>query len=237
MKRKPLERRLEIALELLERYQGEKRWRERSEPLDALILTLLSQNTNDRLRDQAYQRLRERFPTWSAVLAASREQVEAEIQIAGLSRQKAERMLAILNWVQEQFDELSLRELENVSDDDAIARLCSQKGIGIKTAAVTLMAALGRDLCPVDTHVHRIAQRLGWVPASASAVKTFELLRPHVPAGRGHSLHMNLLQFGRTICQARKPCCGTCFLFEECVWEGKPRDKNEPSRPEEANES
>ncbi len=225
-----LTQRLKTALRLLEKHQGKKDWPGPSDPLDSLMLTLLSQNTNDHLRDKAYQRLRERFPTWQDVLAAPVGQVETAIRLAGLSRQKAPRMQAILRWIQREFGELSLAKLNELSDDEALNLLTSQKGIGIKTAAVVLMFALGRDLCPVDTHVHRTTGRLGWVPADISAEKTFARLRPHVPRGHGHSLHMNLLQFGRTICHARKPLCAECFLWDECVWEGKSARRAEMNR-------
>jgi len=185
------------------------------------MLTLLSQNTNDNLRDKAYTKLRRRFPRWEQVLRAPENKIEEAICIGGLSQQKAARMKAILAWVKKEFGSLSLEDLGEKDDESALELLTSQKGIGIKTAAVVLMFALGRDLCPVDTHVHRMAGRLGWVAPNISAEKTFEVLRPHVPKGRGYSLHMNLLQFGRTICQARKPLCGRCFLYDECRWEGK----------------
>jgi endonuclease-3 len=209
------------ALKLHEKHQGEKPWPGPSDPLESLIVTLLSQNTNDTLRDRAFRRLRERFPQWEDVVSASQTQVEEAIRIAGLSKQKAARMQVLLRWIRETFGDYSLAALDEMGDDQAIELLTSQKGVGIKTAAVVLMAALGRDLCPVDTHVHRISRRLGWVEDGVSAEKTFWRLRPHVPEGRGHSLHMNLLQFGRTICQARKPACVECFLWDECEWEGK----------------
>ncbi|MCX6640589.1 MAG: endonuclease III [bacterium] len=217
----PLSSRLQLALQLLEVNQGVKSWSGPVDALDILILTLLSQNTNDNLRDRAFRSLRLRFPRWEDVLAAPAQDVEAAIRNAGLSRQKAERMQALLRWVQSTFGGFDLARLQETSNDEAIELLMGQKGIGIKTAAVTLMVAFGRDLCPVDTHVHRISQRLGWVSASISAEVTYAALKPHLPPGKGYSLHMNLLQFGRTICRARKPICQRCFLWDECVWEGK----------------
>ncbi len=217
----PLKKRLKTALDRFERHQGPKAWPGPSDPLNSLMQTLLSQNTNDSLRDQAFQRLRKRFETWEEVLAAPVGEVEEAIRIAGLSNQKAQRMQTILKWVKQQFGRLSLSGLSEMDDENALKLLTGQKGVGIKTAAVVLMASFGRDLCPVDTHVHRISRKLGWVDDSATAEKAFWLLKPNVPEGKGHSLHMNLLQFGRTICQARKPLCGECFMRDECVWEGK----------------
>jgi endonuclease-3 len=136
-------------------------------------------------------------------------------------------MQEILRWVEAEFGALSLAALENFDNDAALKLLTSRKGIGIKTAAVVLMATMGRDLCPVDTHVHRISKRLGWVNDNTTAEKTFWRLKPSVPGGKGHSLHMNLLQFGRTICHARKPDCGHCFMWNMCVWEGKDERNDE----------
>jgi endonuclease-3 len=220
-KNRILSERLRQTVELLERHQGEKVRDGSPDPVDVLMLTLLSQNTNDALRDRAFARLRRRFPRWSDVQAAPTEQIEEAIRTAGLSRQKAVRMKEILGWMQAEFGDISLKPVEKLETDRALELLKSRKGVGIKTAAVVLMIAWGRDLCPVDTHVHRISRRLGWVPETATAEKTFELLKPHVPVGKGYSLHMNLLQFGRTVCLARKPLCGDCFLYDECEWEGK----------------
>jgi endonuclease-3 len=216
-----LPQRLQKALLLLETHQGVKSWPGFSDPLECLALTILSQNTNDRLRDIAFDRLKKRFPEWEQVMQAPVEQVQETIQIAGLSRQKSARLQEVLRWIKVRFEELSLEALQELSNDEAMELLTSRKGIGVKTAAVVLLVALGRDLCPVDTHVHRLAGRLGWVPPSTNAEKTFQLLQPAIPRGGGYSLHMNLLQFGRTICQARKPLCLQCFLWDDCPWEGK----------------
>lgn len=223
----PLTRRVKAALKLLEKHQGVKTWPGPSDPLDSLMLTILSQNTNDRLRDRAYEALRRRWPTWKQVMNADREELAGVIHIGGLSWQKAGRMKEVLHWVQDRFGKLSLNDLQDMSDDEVIALLTTQKGVGIKTATVVLMFALGRDLCPVDTHVHRIAGRLGWAPPKASPEKVFWILRPAVPKGKGLSLHLNLLQFGRTICHARNPECGMCFLYDLCVWPGKAARKLE----------
>ncbi len=222
-----LKARLQKTLDLLEEHQGVKKWPGPSEPLDSLMLTILSQNTNDALRDRAYENLRSRFPSWSQVLSAPVEEVERAVRVAGLSRQKAARMQEVLRWVQSEYGEFSLRKLDKMDDDTALKLLTGQKGVGIKTAAVVLMATLGRDLCPVDTHVHRIARRLGWVDDHLSAEKTFRRLRPHVPSGKGYSLHMNLLQFGRNLCHARKPECERCFLRRECAWVSRDAERRD----------
>lgn len=191
------------------------------DPLDELITTVLSQNTNDHNRDIAYRRLRETFPAWQDVMEADVDAVQEAIRPAGLSKQKSERILAILRWARETFGSLTLKPLEDLSDDEAIDLLTTQKGIGVKTAAVVLAFAFNRDLCPVDTHVHRIARRLGWVSDKATAEATFRAIRPYMPKGNAHPFHLNLLRFGKNICTARRPRCKNCPLRDDCTWEGK----------------
>jgi endonuclease-3 len=207
----------------LERFQGEPRWPGPSDPLDSLVRTLLSQSTNDNNRDLAYDRLRSRFPTWGEVMEAPRAAVADAIRPAGLGNQKSERLIDMLRWIEAEFGSLDLGFLHEMPVDEAFERFTRVKGIGVKTVAVVLMFACGRDVFPVDTHVHRIVRRLGLVPDKSDAVKTFELMAPLVAPGKSYSLHMNLLRFGRTVCMARKPTCPECPLYDLCKWPEKPR--------------
>ena len=206
---------------ILEHTQGEPKWRGPSDPLDDLVRTLLSQSTNDNNRDLAYGRLRERFPTWREVMEAPREQVEEAIRPSGLGNQKSGRMIEMLRWIDREFGGLDLGFLHEMPVEEAFERFTVVKGIGVKTIAVVLMFACGRDVFPVDTHVHRICRRLGLVPESADAVKTFRLMAGLVPPGKSYSLHMNMLRFGRTVCTARKPRCPECPLYKVCPWPEK----------------
>lgn len=214
-------KRAEKATRLLEAKFGEPRWEGKSDPLDSLVKTVLSQNTNDNNRDLAYARLRERFPAWRDVMVAPREEVVEAIRPAGLGNQKSGRLIEILRWVDETYGELSLDFLHKMPTDEAIETFTKLKGIGIKTIAVVLMFACGRDVFPVDTHVHRISRRLGLVPQGADAVKTYHLMAPLVPEGKSYSLHMNLLRLGRTVCTARNPTCRKCPLHDLCPWPGR----------------
>ncbi len=199
---------------------GVPEWR-RKDPLDELMLTILSQNTNDRNRDNAYHNLRELYPTWRDVMLTDVENIESAIRTAGLSKQKSKNMKNALLWVNNHFGNLSLEDIRDMTDDEAIVLLTSQKGVGIKTAAVMLAFSLDRDLCPVDTHVHRIALRLGWVKEKTNAVNTFKQLREVIPKGKASTFHLNLLRFGREICNARSPKCGACPLYNVCKWKQK----------------
>lgn len=206
---------------ILESVMGEPRWRGPSDPLDSLVKTILSQSTNDNNRDLAYSRLRERFPTWRETMEADRKEIAEAIKPAGLSNQKSARLVDILRWIKKTYGELSLDVLHEMPTEEAFDTLTTLKGIGVKTIAVVLMFACGRDVFPVDTHVHRIVRRLGLVHNKTDAVKTFHLMAPLVPSGKSYSLHMNLLSFGRTVCTARNPRCLECPLYQLCRWPDK----------------
>lgn len=156
-------------------------------------------------------------PNWEAVRTADSGRLEETISVCGLQQSKAATIQRVLDWLHEQREDYRLEPLlEDCTPGEAVGRLASVKGIGDKTAAVTLMESRQVDLCPVDTHVHRICQRLRLVPPSSSRNKTFRALQPLIPDGKGHSLHHNLLTFGRSICTARNPSCDTCFLQKLC---------------------
>ena len=186
------------------------------DPLSNLILTVLSQNTNDKNRDQAYNRLTERFPIWEQVMEADVKKIEKAIRPGGLAKQKSERIKNILKWIHQEYGSLNLDNLCAMNPREAIEKFCQLKGIGVKTISVVLMFSCGIDIFPVDTHVHRICRLLGLVPKNATAEKTFWLMQPHVPDGKSFSFHINLLMLGRTICLARKPRCEKCPISSFC---------------------
>ncbi len=186
--------------------------------LDSLMLTVLSQNTTDINRDKAFVQLRHRFPTWDDVLNAPVETVEDAIKIAGLGKQKSRTIKNFLVWLQAEYGELSLEFIHDLETTEALELLCQHKGIGIKTACVTLSFACGREVFPVDTHILRISKRLGLVPSNCSAEKAHKVLPPIIPEGKAYPFHMNLIYFGRQICNARKPLCEKCPLTEHCLY-------------------
>jgi endonuclease-3 len=186
-------------------------------PLDNLMLTILSQNTNDVNRDKAYQMLRARFPTWENVMEADLADITNAIRIAGLANQKSQRIQAILAWIYTHYGALNLDFICDLDPQDAIDTFCHLKGIGIKTIAVVLAFSCGVDIFPVDTHVHRLCNRIGLVkPQTKSAEQTFHLMQDRVPEGKAYSFHINLIRHGRTICKARKPLCPKCSLNTLC---------------------
>ncbi|MDZ7270634.1 MAG: endonuclease III [candidate division KSB1 bacterium] len=201
---------------LLEKTFGEPKWTGPRDPLDVLIRTILSQNTNDRNRDLAYEALRARYPRWDEVLAAPTAEIASTIRPAGLSNQKSVRIKELLTWIKQTYGALDLRSICQQPTEHVVDLFLQRKGVGIKTISVVLMFACGRDIFPVDTHVHRICMRLGLVPPGATAERTHHLMQPLVPKGKAYSLHMNLLRLGRTICRARKPLCALCPLQAIC---------------------
>ncbi len=188
----------------------------RLEPLEELVLTILSQSTTDRNRDRAWEALRERYPVWDSLRRVPRPELETTIRVAGLATQKATAIQAVLERLHSEVGRPSLDHLADMSDDEGLAYLSSFKGVGVKTAACVLCFALGRPVLPVDTHVHRIATRLGWVPPRANSVSAHQTLNRQVPEEIRFSLHMHLIQLGRDICTARRPSCERCPLADTC---------------------
>ncbi len=212
---KPAQRTALITARLEEAF-GEPLRQTGEDPLATLILTVLSQSTNDRNRDLAFARLRAAFPAWEAVSQAEPEAIAAAIRPAGLANQKSVRIRDILRWIQATYGTLDLTFLCSQDPLEVQSTFMQLKGVGIKTISVVLMASCGADVFPVDTHVHRICQRLALVPPHVNAEKTHVLMQPLVPDGKSYSLHMNLLKLGRSICHARKPDCGRCPIALWC---------------------
>jgi endonuclease-3 len=188
-----------------------------------LIATILSQNTNDRNSYRAYAELRRRFPTWQHVAAAPLTDVRAAIRVGGMARQKAVRIKETLAAVRRRYGRFDLSALRRKSNEQVMAELTSLNGVGSKTASCVLLFSFGRDVFPVDTHIHRICTRLGLVKGAATPEKTYEQMKPLVPKGKSYSFHTNLIRFGRAICRSAHPRCDVCPLFEECVYEQKSR--------------
>jgi len=193
-------------------------------PLDMLVATVLSQNTNDKNSHQAYTSLRRRFPSWGALEKAPLRSIRSAIRHGGMARTKAPRIKKLLTKVRSLGGgRHTLSWLNGLSDDGAIERLTQLDGVGVKTASCVLLFSLGRDVFPVDTHVHRICRRLALVPRCPNPEMTFQRMRALVPRGKAYSFHTNLIRFGRKICRSNNPSCGICPLFDECTFEGRRR--------------
>ena len=202
--------------------------RKKSQPLDSLIATLLSQNTNDRNSYRAWLSLRRQFPSWARVHQAPWRAIAKAIEVGGLKNQKALRIKLILGTILKQRGSFTLDFLKQMSDEEVMKYLLAMKGVGSKTAACVLVFSLGRDVFPVDTHIHRICNRLAMVK-TRSAGETFEAMKSRFPRGKGYSFHVNLIHFGRQTCRSNNPLCGQCVLFDECVYPQKHRDARTPA--------
>jgi endonuclease-3 len=198
------------------------------DPIAELVLTVLSQSTNDRNRDVAYLRLRKRLPTWEQVRDAPVAHVEEAIRPGGISKVKSARIQAILRAISA--EELArdtapaaadggfgaLRWLARVPIEQARAYLVSLPGVGRKTAACVLLFAYGLRDVPVDTHVSRVGTRLGLLRAGAPFAELHDQMLALTPPGQELELHVNLLRHGRRTCHARAPACGECALARMC---------------------
>jgi endonuclease-3 len=203
-------------VERLSALYGEPVWRPHGDAMTELVLTILSQNTSDTNSGRAFIRLRLRFATWEELLAADASQIEAEIAVGGLARVKAPRIKAILEEVWQRCPSFDLSFLREMPLDEAKEWLRSLPGVGPKTAACVLMFALGRPALPVDTHVHRVAQRLGLVPVKAGAAQSHDPLEAMLTPEDVYPFHISLIKHGRRLCRAQRPLCPQCPLLDGC---------------------
>jgi endonuclease III len=202
------------------------------DPLDLLIATILSQNTNDNNSFKAFRNLKTCYDSWDLLIGVKRTSVEKLIRVAGLGRAKSEAIKNVVAKLCEERGEVSLSHIEKMTDTEAVAELTRYKGVGVKTASCVLLFALGRNICPVDTHVHRTVNRIGIV-SGKTPDKTFASLNSDFPAETAHSFHTNLIRLGREICLPTKPRCGICPLVKICLFPAKDRaEKREGKKRE-----
>jgi len=223
--RSPDKRRARAIRDRLRAFYGRPRNEPHHAPLDELILTVLSQNTNDRNRDVAYTRLRARFPgtgtsspDWKAVAEAPVADVEEAIRPGGISRVKSRRIQAMLGAIEAEQGSLDLEPLATAPREEAIELLERLPGVGRKTAACVLLFSFDRPELPVDTHVYRVASRLGLIRPKASFEEAHDTLLRLVDPEDVYELHVNLIRHGRRICSARNPRCGECPLLSLCPY-------------------
>lgn len=193
-------------------------------PVDALIATILSQNTNDKNSYQAYNNLKNKYNSVKELADAPRSEIENVIRVAGLGRQKAASIKNFLTMLKRKNSRLNLNYIKKMSDNEILADLTSINGIGVKTASCVLLFSLDRNICPVDTHVHRTLNRIGLVKTKAPE-RTFEQIKSILPDGIAHQFHTNLIKLGREICKPGKPLCSVCPLLKECDFKSKNMDR------------
>ncbi|HEX2051577.1 MAG TPA: endonuclease III [Actinomycetota bacterium] len=209
-------RRVRAVYRRLVAQHGEGKPRQPQPIVDELVGTVLSQHTSDVNTERAFASLRARFGAWDDVADAPVDDVADAIRAGGLARIKAPRIQAILREIRGREGTIDLSRLDELDDADVDAYLRSLPGVGPKTAACVLTFSMGRAAFPVDTHVHRVTRRLGWIGERTSAEAAHDELTPRVPPELRYPLHMALIVHGRTICTARMPKCSACSVFDFC---------------------
>jgi endonuclease-3 len=212
--KRPDRRRVRAIRDRLRAAYGKPVERPHRAPVDELILTVLSQNTNDRNRDVAYARLTARFPSWEAVREAPVEEIEDAIRPGGLAPTKAVRIKEILH----ELGDDDLAGLASEPLDQARERLIELPGVGRKTAACVLLFSFGRPDIPVDTHVYRVGTRLGLFRPGASLEEAHDEMLRLVDPEDAYEIHVSLIRHGRRTCTARNPRCDDCPLLSLCPY-------------------
>ena len=196
------------------------------DPVDMLIGTILSQNTNDRNSYKAFTRHKEKFKSWEEVALQSRDKIESVIRIAGLGKQKSKAIKNFLTSILKTHGQISLEYFNQMSEMQILGELTGYPGVGTKTAMCVLLFSLRRNVCPVDTHVHRTVNRIGIVNTKIPD-KTSSLLNRDFPKNIAHQLHTNLIRLGREICKPAAPNCSFCPLLKICLYPHKNLSKKQ----------
>lgn len=207
---------IEEVIELLEQGYGRRDWEREGEPVDVLIRTILSQNTSDRNSARAFDSLKASFDSWEAVASSPVECIAQAIKSGGLFRIKAVRIKQLLQQIEEEQGRINLDCLKSQTMTEAEDYLMHLPGVGYKTARCVLLFSLGKPSLPVDTHVFRVAKRLGLIDSRASIGKAHVLLQTQVPPSRAYQFHVHMIEHGRQICRARQPYCSRCLLRVAC---------------------
>jgi endonuclease III len=185
-------------------------------PIDELVMTILSQHTNDINMFRAFESLKETYSSWEDVLAAPQDELAVSIRSSGMYNLKAKRIQSTLREIQERVGKLDLSLIETMAIPEAKKWLTSLYGVGPKTAAIVLLFSFGLPVLPVDTHVWRVTKRLGIIDMKVSREKAHDLLEQIMPRMCIPSLNKNLVQLGREVCRAQNPKCDECFLNDLC---------------------
>jgi endonuclease-3 len=210
-----------VVCDLLIRQYGDRISERRIPPMDELVLTILSQHTNDVNMMRAFESLKKTYGTWEEVLEAPHDELGDAIKSSGMYNLKAKRIQATLREIKKRVGKLDISLLEDMDLEDAKKWLTSLHGVGPKTAAIVLLFSFGRAALPVDTHVWRVTKRLGLIEDNTSREKAHVLLEAMIPHDCVFSLNNNLVRHGREICRAQKPRCSECVLSDVCVYHNK----------------
>jgi len=190
------------------------------DPLDTIIGTILSQNTNDKNSYQAYRNLKDNFGNWNELAELTPTKIEKYIKVAGLGKQKSKAIYELLQSLKKKEKSVSLDHIKIKNNAEILEELTSYNGVGVKTASCVLLFSLGRNVCPVDTHVHRTLNRIGLVETNTPEKTSYKILN-NIPGKTAHSFHTNLIRLGREICKPTNPNCSICPLLKLCKFDHK----------------
>jgi endonuclease-3 len=207
---------IEEVIELLEREYGPRKWQPDRNPVDVLIGTILSQNTSDTNSGRAFASLKASFDGWETVASAPAEHIAQVIKSGGLSQIKAVRIKQVLDQIEKEQGSISLDALRTMNMAEAEDYLMRLPGVGHKTARCVLLFSLGKPSLPVDTHIFRVAKRLGLLDSRASIEKAHSLLQELITPSKVYQFHVHMIEHGRRICHARQPSCHRCILRYIC---------------------
>ena len=205
-----------MAIRALEKAYGARARTQLDDPLECLIRTVLSQNTNDVNRDRAFDTMRERFPTWNDVATAPTRKLADAIRVGGIANVKSVRIQRILRQIKERFGAYDLTALRKRPPEEAEAILGGFDGVGPKTVKCVQVFALGQDVFPVDTHIFRLSKRMGFIEPKATREQAHAVMGCLVPPAKAHSFHLNMMEHGRRTCKAPRALCPACVLRRSC---------------------
>jgi endonuclease-3 len=203
-------------IKLLEQEYGPCHWQVDRDSIDVLVGTILSQNTSDANSGRAFAALKVSFDSWEAVASAPTDRIAQVIKCGGLSQIKAARIKQVLGQIEREQGRISLDSLRSKRMDEAEDYLMRLPGVGLKTARCVLLFSLGKPCLPVDTHIYRVARRLGLIDSKMSVEKAHSSLQKQVPPSKIHQFHVHMIEHGRRVCRARQPRCHECILNRIC---------------------
>jgi len=203
-------------IELLEQEYGPREWQSGRDPFDVLIGTILSQNTSDTNSGRAFASLKSNFDSWEDIASAPAGHIARVIQAGGLHQIKAARIKQVLGQIEKEQGRISLDSLKSKTMAEAENYLMRLPGVGHKTARCVLLFSLGKPSLPVDTHIFRVAKRLGLINSKTSIEKAHSLLQEQIPPSKVYQFHIHMIEHGRRICHAHQPRCNRCILRVIC---------------------
>jgi endonuclease-3 len=200
---------------------GVPKWAGPLDPLNVLMETVLAETTTAVKAQKAYKSLHEAYPTWEALADGKIDSVAKSLRPGGLAKRKAKQIIKLVRDIRKEYGAASLEFIKSMSVREAMRALNAVEGVGPQTGACVILFALGREICPVGIHIHRILQRIGIFQTSVAVEAGFEILQPLVPAGSSYAFHVNLIRLGVEVCKVGKPRCNSCPVETECRYPSK----------------